>query len=92
MTQTIKPLNDSRYIPTKGLCERYHVVPRTVNRWRNDPKLDFPKPMGINGRNYYDEEKQNRWDAERKKNDSGIKSIKDPAMRSLISTSNGGAI
>jgi predicted DNA-binding transcriptional regulator AlpA len=27
----------------------------TIYRWRHDPKLDFPKPVEIRGRLYFDE-------------------------------------
>jgi hypothetical protein len=30
------------------------IVARTLNRWKNDPRLGFPRPTTINGRDYYD--------------------------------------
>jgi hypothetical protein len=30
------------------------VVPRSLHRWKNDPRLAFPRPTVINKRDYYD--------------------------------------
>jgi hypothetical protein len=45
-----------RKSPTRKTAERFGVTPRTIQRWRADPGLGFPKPININGRQYDDEE------------------------------------
>jgi hypothetical protein len=32
--------------------DRYHIHPKTLGRWDNDPDLGFPAPVIINGRKY----------------------------------------
>ena len=42
------------YIPTRKTAKRYGVHIRTIERWRRDPALGFPKCVTINHRNYDD--------------------------------------
>jgi hypothetical protein len=45
-----------KLLPGPLVDERYHITGRTRNRWKKDPKLNFPKPASvINGREYYNE-------------------------------------
>jgi hypothetical protein len=43
-----------RLSPTRNTATIFGVCPRTIERWRRDPKLGFPSPIEINGRNYDD--------------------------------------
>jgi hypothetical protein len=49
-------------LPTRLVAERYKVSDRTVARWERDPRLNFPKPLIINGRKYRDEAELDAWD------------------------------
>lgn len=44
----------SQLLPTRAVCRRYGVSDRTVARWERDPDLQFPQPVTINKRKYYD--------------------------------------
>jgi hypothetical protein len=53
-----------KLIPNSGVAERYGVVRETVWRWKNDPKLNFPKPAAvINGTDYFDSDALDAFDA-----------------------------
>ena len=41
-----------RWLSTPAQAAHYNVTCRTIERWRRDPKMGFPQPMTINGRNY----------------------------------------
>ena len=58
------PATDRR-LPTKATAQRYGVSTRTIERWRHDPKLNFPKPDNVKGRNYDSLSKLVRWDRQR---------------------------
>jgi hypothetical protein len=62
--QLTKP--HGRKLTTKKQAERYGVCTRTIKRWREDLRLNFPQPMRVNGRDYTDEAEQDAWDAARK--------------------------
>ncbi len=49
-------MENVKHIPKSAVAARYSVTTRTVDRWHNDEKLGFPKPIVINGRNYYRED------------------------------------
>jgi hypothetical protein len=54
-----------KLLPGPYVDRRYEITGRTRNRWKNDPKLNFPKPAAvINGREYYNEADLNAWDRE----------------------------
>jgi hypothetical protein len=56
----------SDFFSKSGLANRYSVTPRTVDRWKNDPRLDFPKPdLIINGREYYRTGTMESWERKR---------------------------
>jgi hypothetical protein len=54
-----------RRLPTVAVARRYDVVPRTIDRWAEDPELDFPPPEVINRRRYWDEDALDGWDQAR---------------------------
>jgi hypothetical protein len=46
-------MDPDELIPDAAVAEhRYHVHIKTLGRWDNDPRLDFPAPVVINGRKY----------------------------------------
>jgi hypothetical protein len=46
-------VSGSDYLSKAGIAHRYSVTPRTVDRWRASPKLNFPPPdLVINNREY----------------------------------------
>jgi len=51
----IQPDVTGQKLPTRDLCKRFKVVDRTISRWQGNPELNFPKPVVINGRKYFDE-------------------------------------
>jgi hypothetical protein len=51
------------YVPNADLHRRYGVVRETITKWKNNPKLNFPKPAAIiNGREFFDEPELDEWD------------------------------
>jgi hypothetical protein len=58
-------LPPGRKLPTRLLCARFNVCDRTIARWQNDPDLNFPSPIVINGRKYFDEIEVVRWERDR---------------------------
>jgi predicted DNA-binding transcriptional regulator AlpA len=52
-------------LPTRAVMSRYGVSDRTVDRWVADPCLNFPKPIRINRRRYWDEDALDAFDATR---------------------------
>jgi DNA-binding transcriptional MerR regulator len=51
-----------KLLPTKQVAERYAVTPRTIERWRRNPDLNFPAALNINGRNYQDQDELDQFD------------------------------
>ena len=49
-------------LPQKKTAERYGRSIKTIDRWRADPKLNFPPCMIINGQKYDDEGELEAWD------------------------------
>jgi hypothetical protein len=47
----------------KTAKQRYCVSKRTVDRWEDDPRLGFPKPLIRNGRKYDNTLALDEWDA-----------------------------
>jgi predicted DNA-binding transcriptional regulator AlpA len=41
------------YLSGVEVRERYRCSYQTIWRWINNPEMGFPKPMKINGRNYF---------------------------------------
>jgi predicted DNA-binding transcriptional regulator AlpA len=44
----------TQLLPTRQVCRRYGISDRTLARWERDPSLNFPQPVKINDRKYYD--------------------------------------
>jgi hypothetical protein len=42
-----------QFLPTRAVCKRYSISDRTLARWEKDPDLNFPQPLKINDRKYY---------------------------------------
>jgi hypothetical protein len=58
---------DMTLIPDRLVAkERYRCSTRTLDRWSNDPKLKFAKPIYIRGRKYRDDKELNDFDESRK--------------------------
>ena len=55
----------SKKLPTRAVCERYGVCDRTIARWQVNPKLNFPKPVVINNRKYFDDDQMTAWERSR---------------------------
>jgi hypothetical protein len=47
------------------VAARYGVSTKTIERWREDPDLKFPRGIDINGREYFPENELNDFDARR---------------------------
>jgi predicted DNA-binding transcriptional regulator AlpA len=52
-----------RLLPDAKVRERYGVSVQTIWRWDNNPVLQFPSPIRINGRKYRDQAKLDEFDA-----------------------------
>jgi hypothetical protein len=50
---TYLPDVEESLLPTRAVCARYQVVPRTIERWVEDEGLGFPQPLFINRRKYF---------------------------------------
>jgi predicted DNA-binding transcriptional regulator AlpA len=55
----------SKLLPTRQVCRRYTVSDRTISRWERDPHLQFPQPVVINKRKYYNEAELTAFDRAR---------------------------
>jgi len=53
-----------RWVSTPDLARHYNVTTRTIERWRRDPRMRFPQPMNLNGRNYTSLKAVRRYDRE----------------------------
>jgi len=43
----------ANFLSKSGVARRYNVTTRTVDRWKDNPKLEFPPPdLVINNREY----------------------------------------
>jgi hypothetical protein len=55
----------SNLLPDSKVAKRYDVTLRTIDRWDDDPKLGFPKPVRIKRRKYRFEVELDEFDARR---------------------------
>jgi DNA-binding transcriptional MerR regulator len=55
--------NGRKLVTARRLCERYGVVPRTIDRWLEVGLL--PEPLRINSIRYWDEAEIDQRDRER---------------------------
>jgi hypothetical protein len=53
------------YLSRSKQASRYGVVPKTIKRWENDPKLEYPPGIDINGRPYRPLDALENWEARR---------------------------
>jgi hypothetical protein len=54
-----------RYRSKGAVAQRYGKHPKTIDRWLNDPKLNFPRPdLVINRREHWLDETLDRFDRE----------------------------
>ena len=58
-------VDDGRLLPSRLVCERYHIVDRTLDRWIRDEALGFPQPVMINKRRYFRELALRDWERKR---------------------------
>jgi hypothetical protein len=42
----------TNYQPRRKTAERYGVHVRSIERWEQNPEMNFPKPLVVNGRKY----------------------------------------
>jgi hypothetical protein len=52
-------------LPTKSVRERYQVNQRTIDRWLDDEKLNFPRPILVNNRRYFPLDQLEAWEISR---------------------------
>jgi predicted DNA-binding transcriptional regulator AlpA len=50
------------FVTATKVRDRYGVSDMTLWRWLRDPKLNFPKPITINGRRYWREDSLSAWE------------------------------
>jgi DNA-binding transcriptional MerR regulator len=55
----------NRLVPDSEVARRYGVHVTTLRNWDQDPDLNFPKPVRINGRKFRQEQELNDFDARR---------------------------
>jgi hypothetical protein len=54
------------FLSKSGVARRYNVTPRTVDRWKGNPKLEFPPAdLVINNREYHGIETLESWERRR---------------------------
>ena len=54
-----------KYRTRKQVAERYSVTERTISRWIEDTALEFPAPMLVNGRLFFDDDGLTEWERRR---------------------------
>lgn len=50
-------------LTSKQVRDRYSVCGRTIERWEQDPRLNFPRPLVIRRRKYFDPDDLDAFDA-----------------------------
>ena len=56
------PDTSSNLIPAPAVWRRYGKTDRTLDRWLQDPRLNFPRPTVIRGRRYFREAELVAWE------------------------------
>lgn len=59
------PAASGRYIPARGVRERYSVSDMSLWRWTRDEALSFPKPLVINKRRFWRLDELEAWERSR---------------------------
>jgi hypothetical protein len=52
-------------VPTVMCSPEVRLLVRTIERWLQDPNLNFPKPIVVNKRKYWRLEELERWERSR---------------------------
>ena len=52
-------------LPAPKVCRRFGVTGRTLDRWLANENLQFPRPLVINNRRYFDEAEIIAWERAR---------------------------
>jgi hypothetical protein len=55
---------DGDLLPARLVCARYKIVGRTLDRWLTNPRLNFPRPILVNGRRYFKAGLLEQWERE----------------------------
>jgi hypothetical protein len=55
----------ARLVPDSEVRDRYRRTGETLRAWEQDPRLNFPKPVWINGRKYRSEAELDAFDRAR---------------------------
>jgi predicted DNA-binding transcriptional regulator AlpA len=50
-----RDMKEERFLPAREVCARYQICTKTLDRWVDDPELNFPKPKYIRRRRYFGE-------------------------------------
>lgn len=61
----------TKLIPARLVWERYNICDRTLGRWIENKRLDFPAPLVVNGRRYW--KLADLWDWELKRSSAVAK-------------------
>ena len=43
----------TRLLPSRAVCDRYSISDRTLDRWLDDERINFPQPKVIRKRRYW---------------------------------------
>ncbi len=57
--------NSKRYLPGPKVATRYDVTDMSIYRWERDPRLNFPAPIRIGRRKFWDEDELEAWERAR---------------------------
>jgi predicted DNA-binding transcriptional regulator AlpA len=55
----------SQKLRKRALADRYGVTTKTIDRWSQDPRLGFPRPVHINTTPIWDLGEVERWEISR---------------------------
>jgi hypothetical protein len=61
----LKQSSSGAVLRTAQVAARYGVTVRSVDRWEEDPELQFPKPFVINTRRYWNLADLEIWERQR---------------------------
>jgi hypothetical protein len=56
---------DGPWLPARKVWGRYGTTDRTLDRWVADPEMNFPQPMLIKNRRYFNEAELTAWERRR---------------------------
>ena len=59
-------MDQSKKVPAKVICARFgDITPMTLWRWLKDPNMNFPQPIVINRRRYFELSEIEAWERNR---------------------------